>query len=82
MTRIVKVTNLSLAYLIKHYAIKAYGGLDVSIHLFLTSILVESVWAAWRSAALLPSNMTGLDDVKNIIDLTGARIPTPLSSSP
>jgi hypothetical protein len=28
------------AYLVKHYAMKAYGGVGVEIHIFLTSALV------------------------------------------
>jgi hypothetical protein len=37
--------KLSLC-LIKHYAIKAYGGMDVQIHIFLISALVGGEWSA------------------------------------
>jgi hypothetical protein len=33
---------LSLCLTIKHYAMKVYGGVDVSIHVFLTSALVAA----------------------------------------
>jgi hypothetical protein len=36
------------AQLIKHYAMKAYGGVDVYIHIFLTSALVGGEWSASR----------------------------------
>jgi hypothetical protein len=46
-----KVTSgkvkLSL-YLTKHYAMKTYGGVDVQIHVFLTSALVGGEWSASR----------------------------------
>jgi hypothetical protein len=32
----------------KHYAMKAYWGLDVYIHIFLTSALVGGEWSASR----------------------------------
>jgi hypothetical protein len=32
---------------------KAYGGMDVQIHIFSTSVLVEGEWSASRPAALL-----------------------------
>jgi hypothetical protein len=32
----------------KHYAMKAYGGLDVYIHVFLTSALVGGEWSGLR----------------------------------
>jgi hypothetical protein len=34
------------AYLIKYYAMKAYGGVDVYIHIFLTSALAGGEWLA------------------------------------
>jgi hypothetical protein len=36
------------AYLIKHYATKAYGGVDVQFHVFLASALVRGDWSASR----------------------------------
>jgi hypothetical protein len=41
--RSVKV-NLYL-FLTKHYAVKAYGGVDVQIRVFLTSVLVGGEWS-------------------------------------
>jgi hypothetical protein len=41
----VKKVKLSLC-LIKHYAMKAYGGVDVWIHIFLTSALAGGEWSA------------------------------------
>jgi hypothetical protein len=35
-------------YLTKHYAIKAYGGVEVQIHVFLISALVGDEWSASR----------------------------------
>jgi hypothetical protein len=32
--------------LTKHYAMKTYGGVDVYIHIFLTSALVRGEWSA------------------------------------
>jgi hypothetical protein len=36
--------KLSLCLNIKHYAMKMYGGVDVQIHVFLTSALVGGEW--------------------------------------
>jgi hypothetical protein len=36
------------AYLIKHYAMKAYVGVDVLIYIFLISELAEGEWSASR----------------------------------
>jgi hypothetical protein len=33
---------------------KAYGGIDVQIHIFLTSALIGGEWSASRPAALPP----------------------------
>jgi hypothetical protein len=51
---------------------KAYGGVDVYIHIFLTSALVGGEWSASRPAALSPGKEppvpigqeAGLDDVE------------------
>jgi hypothetical protein len=43
----VKVKS-SCPCLIKHYSIKEYGGVDVQIHIFLTSTLAGGVWSASR----------------------------------
>jgi hypothetical protein len=40
--------------LIKHYAMKAYGGADVYIHIFLTSVLVGGEWSASRTGHFTP----------------------------
>jgi hypothetical protein len=39
---------------IKHYAIKSYGGVDVQIHIFLTSALVGGEWSASRPYRFTP----------------------------
>jgi hypothetical protein len=38
----------------KHYIMKAYGGMDIQIHIFLTSALVGGEWSVSRPAALSP----------------------------
>jgi hypothetical protein len=43
------------AQLIKHYAMKVYGGVDVSIHIFLTSALVGGEWSASRPSRFTPT---------------------------
>jgi hypothetical protein len=40
--------------LIKHYAMKAYGGVDVRIHIFLNSALVGGEWLLSRSSRFIP----------------------------
>jgi hypothetical protein len=40
--------------LIKHYAMKAYGGVDVYIHIFLTSALVGGEWSTSRPGRFTP----------------------------
>jgi hypothetical protein len=45
----VKIKKLALCLTIKHYAMKAYGGVDVEIHIFLTSALVGGEWSASRT---------------------------------
>jgi hypothetical protein len=45
--------KLSL-HLTKHYAMKAYGGVDVQIHVFFTSTLVWGEWSALRHDRFSP----------------------------
>jgi hypothetical protein len=45
--------KLSLC-LIKHYAMKAYGGVDIWIHIFLTLAIVGSEWSASRPCCFHP----------------------------
>jgi hypothetical protein len=76
---------------------KAYGGVDVLIHIFLASALVGGEWSASRlgcstSGETAPSThwiggwvdpRAYLDDVENkILDPTGTRTATPRSYSP
>jgi hypothetical protein len=72
---------------------KAYGGVDVYIHIFLTWALVGGEWSASRPYRFIPRERapgthwiggwvdpkTGLDDVekKKFLDPTGIRTPTP-----
>jgi hypothetical protein len=70
---------------------KAYGGVDVQIHIFLTSALVEGECSASQSCRFTPTETApgthwiggwvgpraGLDDVEKILDPTGTRTPTP-----
>jgi hypothetical protein len=71
----------------KHYAMKAYGGVDI----FLTSALVGGQWSASRPGRFTPCThwiggsvgpRTNLDDVEKILDPTGTRTPTARPSSP
>jgi hypothetical protein len=64
--------------LIKHYTMKAYGVVDVQIHVYLTSALIGGEWSASRTGRLttgerIPgahwkgswvSSRNSLDDVK------------------
>jgi hypothetical protein len=75
---------------------KAYGGVDVYIHIFLTSALAGGEWSASRPGRFTAGERipgthwiggwvgprAGLDDVEKILDPTGTRTPTPRSSSP
>jgi hypothetical protein len=45
---------LPCAQLIKQYAMKAYGGVDVYTHVFLTSALVGVEWSASRPGRFTP----------------------------
>jgi hypothetical protein len=67
-----------------------YGGVDVYIHVFLTSAVVGGEWSASLPGRLTPGThwiggsvgpRAGLDDVEKILDPTGTRTPTPRSSS-
>jgi hypothetical protein len=40
--------------LTKHYTMKAYGGVDVLIHVFLTSVLAGGEWSASRPYRFTP----------------------------
>jgi hypothetical protein len=46
--------KLFLCLLIKHYVMNAYGGVDVLIHVFLTSTLVGGEWSASHSGRFTP----------------------------
>jgi hypothetical protein len=76
---------------------KAYGGVDVYIHIFLTSALVGDSGQLHAPAALplgksplylldwrlgWPQSRSGRDGEEKILDPTGTRTPTPRSSSP
>jgi hypothetical protein len=72
---------------------KAYGGVDVQIHIFLTSALVGGERSASRSCRFTPGTNSiggqvgpraGLDDVEKtkFLTLPGLGTLTPLSSSP
>jgi hypothetical protein len=59
--------------LIKDYAMKEYGGVDVEIHIFLTSALVGGEWLASRPGRFTPGThciggwvdpRAGLDDME------------------
>jgi hypothetical protein len=61
---------------VKHYAMKTYGGVDVWIHVFMTSAQIGGEWSASRPIA-------GLGDVERRNPApTGTRTPTPQPSSP
>jgi hypothetical protein len=69
---------------------KAYGGVDVQTHIFLTSALVGGEWSASRPGHFTPwerapgthwtggwvGPRAGLDDVEKILDPTETRTPT------
>jgi hypothetical protein len=70
---------------------KAYGEVDVEIHIFLTSALARGEWSASRPGRFTPGGRASgthwiggwvdpravLDDMEKILDLTGTRTPTP-----
>jgi hypothetical protein len=65
---------------------KAYGGVDAWIHIFLTSALAGGEWPAsrpysfdWRLGG--PQSRSGRGEIK-ILDPTGTRTPAPRSSQP
>jgi hypothetical protein len=85
MNRMIKV-ELFLCLLIKHYAMKAYGAVDIQIHIFLTSALAGGEWSASCPGEKDPgTNWMGgwvntrasLDDVEKIPDPTGTQTLTP-----
>jgi hypothetical protein len=69
---------------LKHYTMKAYWGVEVQIHIFLTSALAGGEWSASHPCHFTPGERapgthwigswvgprTGLDDVEKILDLT------------
>jgi hypothetical protein len=70
---------------------KAYGGVDVEIHINLTSALAGGEWSASRPCRFTLGThwiggwvdpIAGLDDVEKILAPTGTGTPTPPSSSP
>jgi hypothetical protein len=72
---------------------KAYGVVDVQIHIFLTSALAGGEWSASRPGRFTPRThwiggwvdpTAGLDDVekRKFLTLPGFGTPTPRSSSP
>jgi hypothetical protein len=75
---------------------KAYWGVNIQIHIFLTSALDGGEWSASRPFRFTPGKRApgthwiggwvgptaGLDNVEKILDPTRTRTPTPRSSSP
>jgi hypothetical protein len=50
----IKYKAVPVLQVIKHYAMKAYGGVDLYIHIFLTSALVGGEWLASRPCRFTP----------------------------
>jgi hypothetical protein len=67
-----------------HYAMKAYGGVDVWIHVFLTSALVGGEWSASHPGRFIPGERApGTHWIGGwVLDPTGTRTLTPRPSSP
>jgi hypothetical protein len=66
---------------------KAYGGVDVWIHIFLTSALAEGECSASRPEDMDmslggPQSRSGRFEEEKIIYPTGTRTPIPQASSP
>jgi hypothetical protein len=72
---------------------KPYRGADVQMHIFLTSVLVRSDWSVSRHGSFIredtlditlggPQSQFGRRKEEKVLDPTGTRTPTPLSSSP
>jgi hypothetical protein len=76
---------------------KAYGGVDIEIKIFLTPALAEGEWSASRPGRFIPGeesqypldrrlvgpqSRSGRRGEEEILDPTGTRTPTPRSSSP
>jgi hypothetical protein len=81
----------------KRYAIRMYGGVYVWIDIFLTLALFGGEWSVSHPCRFNPGEISprypldrrlggpeaGLDDMEvKILDPTGIRIATPLSTSP
>jgi hypothetical protein len=63
-----------------HNTMKAYGGVDVQIHIFLISATAGGEWSASRPCRFIPGThwiggwvgpRAGLEDLKKILDPTG-----------
>jgi hypothetical protein len=87
-----KRVKVSLCVTNKQQSMKAYGGVDVYIHIFLTLAIVEGKWSASPPGKSCrysldrrlsgPQSRSWPRGEEKIIDPTGSRIPTPRSSSP
>jgi hypothetical protein len=60
---------------------KVYGGVDVKIHVFLTSALVRGEWSASRPGRFIPGEIAPdthwIGGEEKILDPTGTRNSTP-----